>query len=73
MTLSTSGMSHDDMADPDGYQVLRPDGTLRDENYVAPSGLDADLRLSFDHRIIDGVHAGRFPHSVQQALEDWDA
>ena len=46
MTLSTGEKSRADIADPDVYQVLRPDGTLRDENYVAPSGLDADVLTS---------------------------
>ena len=32
-----------------------------------------NLTLSFDHRIIDGVHAGRFLHSVQEKLEKWEA
>lgn len=31
-----------------------------------------NVTLSFDHRIIDGLHAGRFLHSVQQKLENWE-
>jgi 2-oxoisovalerate dehydrogenase E2 component (dihydrolipoyl transacylase) len=28
--------------------------------------------LSFDHRILDGLHAGRFLNTVQQKLEQWE-
>ena len=31
-----------------------------------------NVTMSFDHRIIDGLHAGRFLHSVQQKLEHWE-
>ena len=31
-----------------------------------------NVTLSFDHRILDGLHAGRFLNSVQQKLEHWE-
>lgn len=29
------------------------------------------LTMSFDHRIVDGLQAGRFLDSIQQGLEGW--
>jgi 2-oxoisovalerate dehydrogenase E2 component (dihydrolipoyl transacylase) len=31
-----------------------------------------NVTLSFDHRILDGLHAGRFLNTVQQKLEQWE-
>jgi 2-oxoisovalerate dehydrogenase E2 component (dihydrolipoyl transacylase) len=31
-----------------------------------------NVTLSFDHRILDGLHAGRFLSTVQQKLEQWE-
>lgn len=31
-----------------------------------------NVTLSFDHRILDGLHAGRFLTTVQQKLEQWE-
>jgi 2-oxoisovalerate dehydrogenase E2 component (dihydrolipoyl transacylase) len=30
-----------------------------------------NLTMSFDHRIVDGLAAGRFLHDVQSGIEDW--
>lgn len=31
-----------------------------------------NVTLSFDHRILDGLHAGRFLNTIQQKLEQWE-
>jgi 2-oxoisovalerate dehydrogenase E2 component (dihydrolipoyl transacylase) len=31
-----------------------------------------NVTLSFDHRILDGLHAGRFLNTIQQELEQWE-
>jgi pyruvate dehydrogenase E1 component alpha subunit len=45
MTASDE-LSRAEVADPGVYQVLRPDGTLRDPSYVAPTDPDADVLVS---------------------------